>query len=65
MKAFELDYNNYNYKGKFGLVSKYFYWRTSQLLGPEDRSLFLDAILLDRFFEALEVLERSLLQKGV
>ncbi len=65
MKAFELNYNNYNYKGKFGLVSKYFYWRTSQLLRSEDVSPFLDAILGDRFFEALGVLERALLAKGV
>jgi hypothetical protein len=60
MKDYELNYNNYNYKGRFGLVSKFFYWRTAQLVSGAGRSRFLDAILGDRFFEALAVVERAL-----
>ncbi|HEX5758576.1 MAG TPA: hypothetical protein VF121_05240 [Thermoanaerobaculia bacterium] len=58
MKDFELNYNNYNYKGKFGLISKWFYWRTNQALPEAERAPFLDAILGDRFFEALDHLEQ-------
>jgi len=59
-KSYELNYNNYNSKGRFGLVSKYLYWRTNHLLPEASRASFLDAILGDRFFEALNVVERTL-----
>jgi hypothetical protein len=58
-KEHELNYNNYNYKGRFGLVSKYFYHQTSERLADNNRELFLDAILGDRFFEALEVVKSA------
>jgi len=58
-KDYELNYNNYNYKGRFGLISKYFYRQTSDRLSSPNREAFLDAILGDRFFEALEVLRAA------
>jgi len=58
-KEYELNYNNYNYKGRFGLISKFFYRKTSERLSVTDREIFLDAILGDRFFEALEVLRAA------
>jgi len=58
-KEYELNYNNYNYKGRFGLVSKYQYWQTAKLINPECRDKFLDAILLDRFYDALDVIEHT------
>jgi hypothetical protein len=58
-KEYELNYNNYNYKGRFGLVSKYFYRQTNERLSGPNRERFLDAILGDRFFEALEVLRAA------
>lgn len=57
LKDYELNYNNYNYKGKFGLVSKYQYWRTAEQMPEAMRTPFLDAILGDRFFEALRYVE--------
>lgn len=55
-KIYELNYNNYNYKGRFGLVSKHFYLHTSKRLTSTNSERFLDAILGDRFFEALAVI---------
>jgi len=58
-KEYELNYNNYNYKGRFGLISKLQYWKTTELLhSTAEKELFLDAILLDRFYEALHVIEQ-------
>lgn len=58
-KDYELNYNNYNYKGRFGLVSKFQYWKTSRLLqSAADKEVFLDAILGDRFYEALRVIQQ-------
>jgi hypothetical protein len=59
LKEYELNYNNYNYKGRFGLISKYQYWVTSKLLSESSSKLFMDAILLDRFFDAFAILEHS------
>lgn len=59
LKEYELNYNNYNYKGRFGLISKYQYWVTYGLLPKSSKDVFLDAILLDRFFDALTILEHS------
>lgn len=56
-KDYELNYNNYNYKGKFGLVSKYQYWRTAELMPKPVCASFLEAILGDRFFDALRCVE--------
>ena len=58
-KEYELNYNNYNYKGRFGLASKHFYLQTSLRLPAQDRDRFLDAILGDRFFEALAVVQTA------
>ena len=58
-KEYEMNYNTYNYKGRFGLISKYQYWRTAQQLAEPARTYFLDAILLDKFYVALEVLEQA------
>jgi hypothetical protein len=58
LKEYELNYNNYNYKGRFGLVSKYQYWVTAELLPSGLRDQFLDAILLDRFYDALQTIEK-------
>jgi len=58
-KDYELNYNNYNYKGRFGLASKHFYLHTSRRLDSALREHFLDAILGDRFFEALEVVQQA------
>ncbi len=63
-KEYELNYNNYNYKGRFGLVSKYQYWRTLSVQPPDTRDEFLSYILLDNFYSALSVFERSV-QIGV
>jgi hypothetical protein len=59
LKAYELNYNNYNYKGRFGLISKYQYWVTTKLLPDAQKEKFLEAILLDRFFDALAIIEES------
>lgn len=56
-KEYELNYNNYNYKGRFNLVSKQFYLRTSNCLSKDAKTKFLDAIIGDRFYEALEIIE--------
>jgi hypothetical protein len=64
MKEYELNYNNYNYKGRFGLVSKNFYWRTAEVLSSPTKATFLDAILLDRFFDALTILESEFTRTG-
>lgn len=58
-KEYELNYNNYNYKGRFGLASKHFYLETSEKLAPGTREKFLDAILGDRFFEALAIVQNA------
>ncbi|WP_123906889.1 MULTISPECIES: hypothetical protein [unclassified Chryseobacterium] len=59
-KEYELNYNNYNYKGKFGLVSKWFYYKTYQRVDDKKKEEFLDAILLDRFYHALEIVNNNL-----
>lgn len=59
-KDYELNYNNYNYKGRFNIVSKFFYLRTLDYLPSESRDGFLDAILGDRFYEALAVIENAM-----
>lgn len=59
-KEYELNYNNYNYKGRFGVISKYQFWRTAAPMTDEQRVRFLDAILLDRFYDALDVVMHSL-----
>lgn len=58
-KVLERDYNLFNYKGYFPLVSKYFYLRSALRLGNQADS-FRMAILGDRFFEALAVVQRQL-----
>lgn len=58
-KDHELNYNNYNYKGRFGLVSKHFYHQASKRLANHNREAFLDAILGDRFFEALAIVQAA------
>lgn len=58
-KEYELNYNNYNYKGRFGLASKHFYLQTSERMDSSFRERFLDAILGDRFFDALAVVKES------
>lgn len=58
-KEYELNYNNYNYKGRFGLVSKHFYLQTSERLAAANRDRFLDAILGDRFFDALAIIQSA------
>lgn len=60
-KEYELNYNNYNYKGKFGLVSKLFYYETLQKIDDSKREDYLNAILLDQFFEALEIVNYNLI----
>jgi hypothetical protein len=59
LKEYELNYNNYNYKGRFGLISKYQYWLTVQVLPDAQKEAFLEAILLDRFFDALAIIEET------
>ncbi|OHB98431.1 MAG: hypothetical protein A2W74_04155 [Planctomycetes bacterium RIFCSPLOWO2_12_38_17] len=60
-KEYELNYNNYNYKGKFGLVSKVFYYKTYQRIRDDKKEEFLNAILLDGFYEALEIINNNLI----
>lgn len=60
-KEYELNYNNYNYKGKFGLVSKVFYYKTYQRIDDSKKEEFLNAILLDRFYTALEIVNHNLI----
>lgn len=60
-KEYELNYNNYNYKGKFGLVSKLFYYKTYQRIDDSKKEDFLNAILGDRFFEAFEIINCNLI----
>lgn len=60
-KEYELNYNNYNYKGKFGLVSKLFYYKTLQKIADSKKEDFLNAILLDQFYEALEIVNHNLI----
>ncbi len=60
-KEYELNYNNYNYKGKFGLVSKVFYYKTYQRISDNKKEEFLSAILLDGFYEALEIVNNNLI----
>lgn len=57
LKEYELNYNNYNYKGRFGLISKFQYLHTANLLPLEAREPFISAILLDRFYDALAIIE--------
>ncbi len=59
LKEYELNYNNYNYKGRFGLISKYQYWATAQLLSEPTRASFMEAILIDRFFDAFAILTEA------
>lgn len=59
-KEYELNYNNYNYKGRFGIVSKYQYWKTIEFMKENTREGFLDAILLDEFYNALDIVENGL-----
>ncbi|MDP2367251.1 hypothetical protein [Rhodoferax sp.] len=59
LKSYELNYNNYNYKGKFGLVSKYQYWRTAELLPEAQRQEFFDTILLDGFYDAFAIVRKA------
>ena len=60
IKQYERNYNNYNYKGRFGLISKQFYRETFEILTNNDQDAFIDAILLDRFFDALRVVENAI-----
>jgi len=60
-KEYELNYNNYNYKGKFGLISKTFYYKTYQRIDDSKKEEFLNAILLDRFYTALEIVNHNLI----
>ena len=59
IKRYEVDYNTYNYKGRFNLVSKYLYWTTLQWLNEKEQPAFLDTILLDRFYDALRIINNS------
>lgn len=65
IKNHEVDYNTYNYKGRFCLVSKYFYWRTIKLLREDKRKDFLDAILLDRFYDALNIIKNNMSERNL
>jgi hypothetical protein len=53
LKHFEADYNTFNYKGYFPLVSKYFWWRCEQSGYLDEVMPFRSAVLGDRFYEAL------------
>jgi len=58
LKHFEADYNTFNYKGYFPLVSKYFWWRCERSGYVADVSAFRAAVLGDRFFEALGLVNK-------
>ncbi|MEU8079270.1 hypothetical protein AB0B31_27970 [Catellatospora citrea] len=53
LKHFEADYNTFNYKGYFPLVSKYFWWRCIDTGFLDQSPQFVNAVLGDRFYEAL------------
>lgn len=60
LKRYELNYNNYNYKGRFGIVSKGFYLQTLELFPEKDKVEFERAVLLDCFFEALQIVKNAI-----
>lgn len=59
LKALELRYHVYNYKGRFGLMTKPLYFYTAETLTPSKRLGFLRAILLDQFTAAARIVKEG------